>query len=534
MLKIFSEVKYRVKSEILDSSDIDRLLEKICGQLLSVKAVMSTWVGIRYGCGNGFFILVANRSTGVRRLEVKDLGNIICMNSCEERLVKRVMDTSTECQSCFMKDIHEGDLVVTSSQKNSDNGCFTVSISLDRVYENYPEIDNFVNDLCLDILNAMGRYRSQAKIIELKEIAERKQLLMEHRLSLIAFAAGSSIPVFLDEVLERLKKLTNSKAGFCYLVNEHRECALSKWSEGSQWEKLHNLIEGTGLLKCCVDSKKPVIENGYRKKGNNRIYRWLMVPVIRNSHVVSIMGVGSKNDFYNDNDIEVLTYIADVTWEIVLRKNSDADNDRLLAAVQQTGEAITVTDTKGVIEYANPAFTDITGYAESELLGCNMRVLDSSIENRDFYAEMLNKIGEGKRWSGQIVNRKKDGNLYTAYLTVSPVTDELGEVINFVAVMRDISAQLAERKEKELLEAQLFQAQKMEAVGRLAGGVAHDFNNILTAISGFAELAGMNTDQDSIAYSDIQEIDAACRRAAGLTRQLLAFSRKDIVKPENT
>ena len=106
---------------------------------------------------------------------------------------------------------------------------------------------------------------------------------------------------------------------------------------------------------------------------------------------------------------------------------------------------------------------------------------------------MWNTITAGKVWSGRIINKKKDGSLYYEDATISPVRDASGKIINFVAVKRDVTEHLE-------LSSQLFQAQKMEAIGTLAGGVAHDFNNLLTVVMGYSELLLAEKDEKDSSY----------------------------------
>src|SRR5262249_43082869 len=120
---------------------------------------------------------------------------------------------------------------------------------------------------------------------------------------------------------------------------------------------------------------------------------------------------------------------------------------------------------------------------------------------------------------GILVNKKKNGELYYVEESISPVRDSAGRITNFISNGRDLTERLR-------LEAQLLQAQKMDAIGRLAGGVADGFNNLLTIITSYSELALDAIPPNSALEAKVQEILLAARRAAKLTRQLLAFSRK--------
>ena len=192
---------------------------------------------------------------------------------------------------------------------------------------------------------------------------------------------------------------------------------------------------------------------------------------------------------------------------------------KLSRAVEQSPDTVVITDRHGTIEYVNPAFEAVTGYAGEEACGKTPRILKSGEQGPEIYQELWQTILAGKVFRGILVNRKKNGELYYVEESISPVRDGQGEITHFIANGRDLTERLR-------LEAQLSQAQKMDAVGRLAGGVAHDFNNLLTIITSYSELALDEVPEDSPMASKIQEVLLAAKRAAELTRQLLAFSRK--------
>ena len=199
-----------------------------------------------------------------------------------------------------------------------------------------------------------------------------------------------------------------------------------------------------------------------------------------------------------------------------------AEHEKLLKAIEQAGDTIMITDSEGAIQYVNPAFERVTGYSRREALGSNPHILSSGRQNEAFYKDLWEKITSGKTWEGRMVNKRKDGALYTEDATISPVRDPQGRTINYVAVKRDITEQLK-------LETRLRQSQRMETVGLLAGGVAHDFNNILSAIMCNAGFLARDLAPDDPKQKDVKEILAASERAASLTRQLLAFSRRQIM-----
>jgi PAS domain S-box-containing protein len=211
--------------------------------------------------------------------------------------------------------------------------------------------------------------------------------------------------------------------------------------------------------------------------------------------------------------------------DITQRKRAEESHARLATAVEQSVDAIVITDIQGTILYANPAFEKSTGYTVAEAIGQNPRILKSGKHDAEFYQRMWAALERGETWSGHFINQRKDGALYEEDATISPVRDAAGAVVNYVAVKRDVT------HEKQI-EAQFRQAQKMESIGQLAGGVAHDFNNILAVIIMQADLlkytGSLTPDQESIAA----EISSTVERGAALTRQLLLFCHREKFQPQ--
>ena len=220
------------------------------------------------------------------------------------------------------------------------------------------------------------------------------------------------------------------------------------------------------------------------------------------------------------NEGDGITLVEDITD----RKQKEQELLHLAAAVEQTADSIVITDIEGNIRYVNPAFERITGYSKQEAIGQNPRVLQSSKADESVYRDQWETITSGHVWSGQLTSKRKDGTLFEERVTISPVCDSSGATVNYVAVKQDITLQ-------KQLEQQLQGAQRLEAIGQLAGGVAHDFNNLLMAILGYSDLALAKLDPNDRAANNVREIKKAGDRAAGLTRQLLAFSRKQILEP---
>ncbi|HWR20269.1 MAG TPA: PAS domain S-box protein, partial [Verrucomicrobiae bacterium] len=211
--------------------------------------------------------------------------------------------------------------------------------------------------------------------------------------------------------------------------------------------------------------------------------------------------------------------IVGIMADITKRKQAEGRIRLQSAALEAAANSIIITDRGGMILWVNPAFTRLTGYTAEEAIDRSPGILRSGRHDRAFYHNLWETILAGRVWQGEIVNRRKDGSLYTEEQTITPVLDGRGEITHFIAIKQDIT-------ERTLLEDQLRQAQKLEAVGLLAGGIAHDFNNHLNGIIGFAELTLGGIPPDSKEYRHLSRVPKIGRQAAELVSQMLNFARK--------
>jgi len=194
------------------------------------------------------------------------------------------------------------------------------------------------------------------------------------------------------------------------------------------------------------------------------------------------------------------------------------------SALEAVANGIILTDPAGKILFANKAFCAMTGYALEEILGKTPGFLNSGKHNADFFRALWNTILTGRVWQGELINRRKDGTLYNEEMTITPIQGTNGGISHFIAVKQDIT------KRKQFKE-QLHQARKMEAIGQLAGGIAHDFNNLLTVIHGNVQLVLMDESQLKEENRQcLKQVIDATERAGNLTRQLLAFGRKQVIQ----
>jgi two-component system, cell cycle sensor histidine kinase and response regulator CckA len=255
--------------------------------------------------------------------------------------------------------------------------------------------------------------------------------------------------------------------------------------------------------------------------------------IIEKDHVVQsaqYQPLGSEMEFfrqYNEIlfrklekkvlDLELLN--RRLNQEIEEHRQAEEKLFKLSRSIEESPVAFVLMDVNGNLEYVNPQFFRISGYAPRNMIGLNVKSLQPTGSQTDDFQEAWESVGADNIWRGEMQIKKQDGECFWAYLTLLPLKNPEGHVNSMMMIMEDTS-------EKRQLEAQLIQSQKLEGIGQLAGGVAHDFNNILTAIIGYAQLVYLNMQNDDTNRGHIKHILDYSEKAATITKSLLAFSRK--------
>jgi two-component system cell cycle sensor histidine kinase/response regulator CckA len=228
---------------------------------------------------------------------------------------------------------------------------------------------------------------------------------------------------------------------------------------------------------------------------------------------------------------EIINY-ATVKRDITERVQAEEQLRLLAAAIESSDEGVLITGNRlgpagPEIVFVNGGLCRMTGYQPKEILGQTATIFTGPGSSRNALTQMASTLRRGENFKGEDIIYRKDGSTFQATWDIAPVVDDTGQITHYVAVVQDVT-------EVRALELQLRQSQKMEAIGRLAGGVAHDFNNILTVITGTTGLLMAHYEHkgDDIAYQDLLQIERAAERASTLTRQLLAFSRRQVLRPQ--
>ncbi len=244
------------------------------------------------------------------------------------------------------------------------------------------------------------------------------------------------------------------------------------------------------------------------------------------SEIVALRRDGSTFPTYisvNHLEIEGTSHFFAYFFDLSEKREFQWELTKLYYAIEQSPISISITDPNGIIEYVNPKYCELSGYSYEECIGKKEGFLKSGDKSKSDYAEIWNTLKSRKLWQGVFHNKNKDGSWYWEKVTISNIIDNNGELKHYLALKENVT-------ENKILQEKLIQSQKMEALGRLAGGVAHDFNNLLTIILGYSQI--LESMHDNPYLSEITEIIKTTEKAASLTAQLLTFSKRQILQPK--
>jgi PAS domain S-box-containing protein len=358
----------------------------------------------------------------------------------------------------------------------------------------------------------------------------------------IAVSVSNSEPgVILEAVCRELANAFDVPHAVAALLNEEKTEAVVV-AEYSAAESAQTTlgqvfpVKGNPSFQYVLSHRVPLIVGGtqhdlrlaqihelMRERGTVSL---LLLPLLIEDEVVGGLGLDTVEPrHFSPEEVSLAWSVADQVAGALARAQLAQTQQRLIAAIEQAAESVIITDTQGVLLYVNPGFEQASGYSRAEVIGQDANILASGKHDAAFYRDLWATISAGRVWHGRFINRKIDGSLYTEDATITPVRGENGAIVSYVSVQRDVTRELQ-------LEEQYRQAQKMELVGRLTAGIAHDFNNLLTAINGFAELARSKSAPGDPLAESLDKILSSGWRAADLVRQLMAFSRKQVVEPQ--
>lgn len=222
--------------------------------------------------------------------------------------------------------------------------------------------------------------------------------------------------------------------------------------------------------------------------------------------------------------------------DITERKQAD-ERQRLAASVfENTTEGILITDVQGTIQFVNQAFTAITQYEAREAIGKNPRILQSGKQDRQFYESMWSSILERGHWQGEICNRRKNGEIFPQWLTVSAIKDNWGNTINYVGITWDISERKRAEEETKHHQEELAHVVRLSTMGEMASGMAHELNQPLTAVASYCATAQKMMEELPAIPEKLSDIlgraQEQTHRAGDIIRRLRNFVSKGSTQKE--
>ncbi len=386
--------------------------------------------------------------------------------------------------------------------------------------------------------------------ISYRKLAEAEALLNVKRLrgivSILQYRA-STIQEFLDNALNEAIQLTDSKIGYLYFYFEDgKQFFLNSWSKDVMQEsaianpqKCYEL-EKIGVWGEAIRQHRPIIQNDYQaeqplKKGDPQghaaLKRFITVPVFKDDRIAAVVGAANKESDYGDADVLQLTLLMDVLLRYVENRRGEDERSHLHDIIERSMNEIYVFDAETLIfKHANQGALNNLQYSLDEILNLTPVDLKPEMTETSFRAMIQPLLAdEQDKLYFQTVHRRADGSQYPVEVNLQLV--QSGSERVFLAVINDITDRKQAESEKATLENRLQQAQKMESIGRLAGGVAHDFNNMLSVIIGHADLVLMTMELSDPLRNSLLDIRSAAKRSADLTRQLLAFARRQAISP---
>ncbi|MEW6195699.1 MAG: PAS domain S-box protein [Bacteroidota bacterium] len=348
-----------------------------------------------------------------------------------------------------------------------------------------------------------------------RKLAEEQKKLNEKRLeSLIKINEYNpeTENELLDYTLEEAINLTSSKIGFVYFYDETTKLlTLNSWSKDvmhqcaiTEKQTVYEL-DKTGVWSEAIRQRKEIIVNDFQivhphkidfPEGHAAIERFLTIPVILDEKIVAVVGVANKETDYDNSDVRQLKLLMNSAWKIVEKKRTEHEILTLSKAIEQSPASIVITDLDGKIEFVNKKFTEVTGYTVDEVKGRNPNLFQSGFTSKSTYKELWDTIKTGKIWSGELLNKKKNGNLYWENVVISPVKNK--NVFKYIAVKLDITDQ--KKMLHELIEAKEKAERSDRLKSEFLAQVSHEIRTPLNAVLSYSNLL-----QDDLQERDISD-----------------------------
>lgn len=393
----------------------------------------------------------------------------------------------------------------------------------------------FVNERCDTEYNEQGKaVRSYGTV---QDISERKRtdLAIQTIASSVSSTSGDD---FYQQLVTNMAEVFNADYAFIGLLDEYDLMLVNTYMVYAHGKIVPNMsyhLDGTpcktvvGKEACAYPNHVQQLFPEDKMLVDMGVNSYIGIPLYTHEgKAIGLVVVLDSKPMKNAAQMEeVLKIFAARTEAELERKKSNETIQQLSLAVEQSPNNIIITDANGKVEYVNPSFIETTGYSPAEILKQNMSILSAEENSSELFDDLWKTIKSGETWTGVFHNKRSNGEIYLNDAKISPIKNAQGEITHFVGVQSDVT-------DKKQMEEQLRRSQKMDALGKLTGGIAHDYNNMLNVIIGYTELMELFVDSNDTENikNYIKEIQNASDRGAKLTKKLLSFSRQEAAEPE--
>ncbi len=365
------------------------------------------------------------------------------------------------------------------------------------------------------------------------EMSKRNELRLKSMINILQYQT-ESVQDLINYALMEAINLTESTDGFLIVYENDTYTYVGGANKDAKKTKriAHEMnVKPSDFWSNIISKHEPLINNDYNAEGQLNDYipvghvqvkKFLSLPVGVGKNNYLVVGVINKVTDYDEMDVLHLTLLMDSVWKMVDVKRNEVELRKLTRAVEQSPVSILITDIQGNIEYANDFFSKTTGYTASEVIGQNPRILKSGNTSPETYEELKQTIFSGKTWSGEFCNKKKNGEFYWEYASISPVLNAEGKVINFIAVKEDITA----RKQitQELIKAKEEAEQMSKVKSSFLANMSHELRTPMVGILGYSELLTNMLQEDEIKEM-ANTINVSGKRLLHTLNQILDLSR---------
>ena len=389
-----------------------------------------------------------------------------------------------------------------------------------------------------------------------RDISERRQHekfteFQAHRaealLQLPVAAESMDEETFIRRGLRIMESLTGSRISYLHIISDDQQGIESSTFSKRTLVKYSPVVE-PDMVAACISQHEPLLINECSIHQDEillpasfpGLQRVINLPIIENDKVVVIAGVGNKNQEYTDLDVETVQLIVNDIWRTVQRQRTAIQLRKLAQAVEQSPESIVITNLNSEIEYINQAFIEQTGYKQEELIGKNPGILQSGKTPAQSYQSLRRAMSLGQNWTGEFINRRKDGSEFIESVIIAPLRQADGTITHFIGVKSDISEQkrnaeelenyrhhledLVDKRTRELAETQLRAEAASKAKSEFLANMSHEIRTPMNAIIGLTHLlqqTGLTPEQ----VERLSKIDRSAGHLLSIINNILDISK---------